>query len=136
MHKIVKEWEFEMSHKLYLTYESPCTNLHGHSYKVALMVKSVELDENGMVMDFTELNSVKEWVMENWDHATLIPADKITDAMGEYYGKLFAFPEHNVTAELMCKVLHEKACAMLGLSGNLVSVKINETTNNYAVYSE
>lgn len=135
MFSITKRFEFEASHKLQLTYDSPCQNLHGHSYKVEITVCGEELDENGMIMDFSVLNNFKQWVMDNWDHATIIPREVVTDSMREHYGNIYEFEYHNVTAELMCKRLHEKACEILGLSDKEVVITIYETTNNCATYS-
>ena len=50
MFTVTKKFEFEASHKLDLTYESPCQNLHGHSYKVEITISSEKLDENGIML--------------------------------------------------------------------------------------
>jgi len=136
MYTITKCFEFEASHKLVLTYDSPCTNLHGHSYKVRITVKGDNLDENGMITDFSNLKPVKDWVMDNWDHATIVPENRVDPNMEAACGKIHKFPHHNVTAEFMCMFLHGKACDILGLSGSMIEIRINETANNYATYSE
>jgi len=136
MYTITKRFEFEASHKLKLTYESPCSNIHGHSYKVEITVCSNKLNEDGMVMDFSELNQLKDWVMENWDHATIIQESMITDGMLKEFGKLFPFPLPNVTAEYMALYLHDIAKDMFDKSGDEIIITIYETTNNCASYSE
>ncbi len=87
-------------------------------------------------MDFSELNKVKDWVMENWDHSTIIPSEHLSQDMVDMFGKTFDFPERNVSAELMCKFLHTKTCQILSKTASQVKIKIYETTNNYASYSE
>jgi len=136
MYTITKKFEFEACHKLKLPYKSACVNLHGHSYKVEITVKSCELNENGMVIDFSDLNAIKDWVMENWDHTTLIPINDVTDEAISFCGKVFQFQYPNVTAEYMCKYLHEKVCSSFGFLGSIVEVKIYETSNNFATYTE
>lgn len=135
MYTITKRFEFEASHQLKLTYPSPCTNMHGHSYKVEITVKGETLDENGMITDFSTIKPVKEWVMKNWDHATIIPANLATDKMRNMCGKIYVFAYNNVTAELMCKYLHEKACQFLKQPENCVIIRINETANNWATFT-
>ena len=136
MYTITKIFEFEASHKLNLTYDSPCQNMHGHSYKVHVTISGDDLDENGMITDFSNLKPIKEWVMKHWDHATIIPETKYSDEVQTLCGKVSTLPYTNATAELMCKHLHHISCEKLKLPGHMITIRINETTNNYATYSE
>lgn len=135
MFKITKRFEFEATHKLKLTYDSPCANFHGHSYKVEINIQSEELDENGMVMDFSKLNLLKDWVMENWDHAAIVPTSLVTDEIKAEFGKLYEFPHANTTAEYMCFYLHQKAIELFDADGKDISITVYETTNNCATYT-
>jgi len=56
--RICKTFEWEASHSLSLPYESKCQNNHGHTYKIEIEIEG-EINENGMVIDFSKL---KEWV--------------------------------------------------------------------------
>ena len=55
-------------HSLQLPYESKCSKLHGHNWIITICCKAEELNENGMVMDFTE---VKERIHSQLDHQNL-----------------------------------------------------------------
>lgn len=55
MYTVRKTMEISAAHKLNLTYDSPCTNLHGHCWKFTVWCRSKTLDENGMVFDFKQL---------------------------------------------------------------------------------
>ena len=55
MYHCCKEMYIDAAHKLNLSYDSPCENLHGHSWRVRIYCKSETLDENGMVYDFKKL---------------------------------------------------------------------------------
>ena len=68
MYYIEKTFEISASHRLTLNYESKCTQLHGHNWLITVYCKSSELNENGMVADFTE---VKKKVKGILDHANL-----------------------------------------------------------------
>lgn len=57
MFKIKKTLEISAAHKLDLNYESKCQNLHGANWIVNIYCKSENLDENGMVYDFTHIKN-------------------------------------------------------------------------------
>ncbi len=68
MYYIQKRFEVSASHKLRLSYESKCTSLHGHNWILTVCCRARELNEDGMVVDFTH---VKRSVMDVLDHANL-----------------------------------------------------------------
>ena len=57
MYTIVKDVEISAAHKLNLNYESKCSNLHGHNWIIDVYLRSQELNEDGMVMDFTHIKN-------------------------------------------------------------------------------
>lgn len=67
MFKIKKTFEISAAHKLSLPYKSKCNELHGHNYIITVYCASEELDENGMVVDFTAI----EKVVQVLDHSNL-----------------------------------------------------------------
>lgn len=68
MYYVKKRLEISAAHKLELPYESKCTNLHGHNWIITVECRSRELNEAGMVVDFTK---IKELVSDKLDHAIL-----------------------------------------------------------------
>ena len=63
-----KEFEFEAAHNL-LHYHGKCEALHGHTYRLAVVLEGTP-DAEGMVLDFSELSRiVKERVVSRLDHA-------------------------------------------------------------------
>lgn len=66
MYFVKKRFEISAAHKLDLSYESKCTNIHGHNWIITVECRSRELNEEGMVTDFTH---IKQKVMEKLDHA-------------------------------------------------------------------
>ncbi len=65
---IGKEFTFEAAHKL-LNYNGPCANLHGHTYKLQVVL-SGSVQKDGMIIDFVDLKRiVKEKVLSKLDHA-------------------------------------------------------------------
>ena len=70
MYKARVESEFSAAHFL-SHYRGKCENLHGHNYKVRLWVKGDELDEGGMLADFSLLKKALKAAIEPLDHTNL-----------------------------------------------------------------
>lgn len=68
MYFVRKTFEVSAAHRLELNYESRCSNLHGHNWKITVECRSRELDENGMVVDFSH---IKRMVLDALDHRML-----------------------------------------------------------------
>ena len=58
MYKIKKTMEIAGSHCLKLDYDSPCQKLHGHNWIITVYCKSEELNNAGMVIDFSDIKKV------------------------------------------------------------------------------
>ncbi len=56
-------------------YHGKCENLHGHNYKVYAHVRGANLDEGGMLLDFTQLKKVLREVCGLMDHTNLNDMD-------------------------------------------------------------
>lgn len=68
MYYVKKRLEISAAHRLQLPYRSKCTSLHGHNWVITVECKSKELNESGMVVDFTK---IKELIKDTLDHAVL-----------------------------------------------------------------
>ena len=68
MYYIKKTLEISACHKLNLSYESKCRNMHGHNWVITVYCKAAELNADGMVCDFTH---IKELLKEKMDHRNL-----------------------------------------------------------------
>ncbi|MDE6342765.1 MAG: 6-carboxytetrahydropterin synthase QueD [Muribaculaceae bacterium] len=68
MYYVKKRLEISAAHRLSLPYESKCTNLHGHNWIITVECKARELNEAGMVVDFSH---IKRHVMSLLDHAVI-----------------------------------------------------------------
>lgn len=68
MFRIRKTMEISASHQLTLGYSSPCRNLHGHNYYITVYIKADKLNQDGMVVDFTD---IKKCVHDYMDHKHL-----------------------------------------------------------------
>ena len=68
MYYIKKTLEISACHKLNLSYESKCRNMHGHNWVLTVYCKAAELNADGMVYDFTH---IKDLLKEKMDHRNL-----------------------------------------------------------------
>ena len=64
------EAEFAAAHFL-SHYRGKCERLHGHNYKVRLWVSGAELNEGGMLADFSLLKKALKEVLGPLDHSNL-----------------------------------------------------------------
>jgi len=64
------EDEFSAAHFL-SNYRGKCEKIHGHNYRVRLWVRGEELDEGGMLADFSLLKKILKEVLEPLDHSNL-----------------------------------------------------------------
>lgn len=68
MYRLAKRLEIAGAHKLTLDYDSKCRNLHGHNWIVTVYCQCEQLDNNGMICDFTH---IKKMVHDKLDHQYL-----------------------------------------------------------------
>lgn len=66
MYYITKRIEISGSHRLNLSYQSKCTQLHGHNWIITVHCRSRVLNPDGMVEDFTV---IKQRIRSMLDHA-------------------------------------------------------------------
>ena len=107
MYYCTKRMEIAGAHRLALSYESKCSNLHGHNWIVEVSCKSETLNADGMVVDFTH---IKRTVHDKIDHAYL---NDVVD--------------FNPTAENIAKWICD-------LVPNCYRVSVQESEGNVAVY--
>lgn len=107
MYYISKRIEVAFAHKLALNYDSKCRQLHGHNGVATVYCCSEELDENGMIVDFSH---VKQQIIGRLDH--------------RYLNDLFDF---NPTAENLARWICEQV-------PHCYKVTFQESEGNVACY--
>lgn len=68
MYYVKKSFEFSAAHRLSLDYSSACTQMHGHNWRITVYCCSEEVDQNGMVIDFSK---IKHIINDQLDHKVL-----------------------------------------------------------------
>ena len=107
MYYVSKRMEISACHKLNLSYERKCANLHGHNWIITVYFKAEKLNEDGMVMDFKH---IKQKIHGYLDHGNL--------------NELLPF---NPTAENIAKWVTEQF-------PECYKAKVQESEGNIAVY--
>ncbi len=108
MYYVSKRMEIAGSHRLTLSYKSKCENLHGHNWIITVFCKAAELNQDGMVCDFTH---IKEKIHSYLDHGN--------------FNELLPF---NPTAENIAKWIADQI-------PECYKVMVQESEGNTAVYT-
>ncbi|MCM8756934.1 MAG: 6-carboxytetrahydropterin synthase QueD [Candidatus Omnitrophica bacterium] len=70
MYEIMVEDEFSAAHFL-RGYRGKCEKVHGHNWKVTVVVSGKEIDKRGLLLDFHDLRKELSQVLERLDHKDL-----------------------------------------------------------------
>ena len=73
MYYVTKKIEIAACHRLSLSYESKCANLHGHNWNVTVWCKAKELNKDGMVVDFKQLKNKIHGYLDHGNLNELLP---------------------------------------------------------------
>lgn len=109
MFTVIKKMEISASHRLTLDHQSKCEALHGHNFQVTVYCHSKELNEDGMVVDFSE---IKRKIHGFLDHRNL--------------NEILPF---NPTSENLAKWIHDQIDCCY-------RVEVQESSNNTAIYED
>ncbi|PMP66151.1 MAG: 6-carboxytetrahydropterin synthase QueD [Thermodesulfobacterium geofontis] len=123
MFKLKVQDFFSSAHYL-KDYHGPCENLHGHNWKVELVVEGSELNSTDILIDFSILKKILKETLAELDHKLLneIPYFKNTN------------PSSERLAEYIFKKVKEKLSAYTNVK--VKEVTVFETEKASATYYE
>ena len=78
MYELKIEDSFAAAHRL-RGYRGQCEELHGHNWKVEVVVQADRLDEIGLAIDFGELKAAAKEVLDRFDHVFLNDVPPFTE---------------------------------------------------------
>ena len=116
MYSIRVEGSFSSAHNL-RGYKGSCEDLHGHNWRVEVVVNSGDLDKLGMVMDFRVVKVRLNSILDKMDHA--------------YLNNIAYFKKVNPTSENIAKYIFDHMKAKIS---KLESVTVWESDNSCATY--
>ncbi len=122
MFEIEIDKTFSAAHQLH-GYNGDCCKLHGHNYKVTVVVRSSELDEIGIALDFKKLKSELETLLSEYDHSNLSDhAD---------------FQMINPTSENLARTIYRKLSTRINSETvHVCRVRIGESDHSAVTYYE
>lgn len=122
MFEILVEDYFSAAHRL-RNYQGKCEKLHGHNWKVQVLVVAEKLDKAGMLLDFKELKVRLENILQKLDHRCL--------------NEVSPFDKLNPTSENLAQfVYQELKNNLVDTQANLSKVTVWETEKACASYTE
>jgi len=120
MFEVTVTQDFAAAHRLY-GYQGPCANLHGHTWKVQVSVRSHELNQEGMVIDFKTLKAVLRPILERYDHSLI--------------NEMAPFDVINPTAENIAREIYAAVRPSVP-QAHMLKVKVWESAGSWAAYWE
>ncbi len=103
-------------------YQGPCQRIHGHNWKIQVIVQSTTLNEVGMVIDFKELSDLAWQVVGKFDHQML--------------NDLSPFDQMNPTAENMAQYFYQQIDRLLPNGVQMKTLRLWETPKYMVEYME
>lgn len=102
MYELKIEDSFAAAHNL-RGYQGQCEELHGHNWKVEVVVQADRLDATGLAIDFHELKAAAKQVLDGLDHS--------------YLNDLPAFREVNPSSENIARFIFEELARQIEREG-------------------
>lgn len=121
MYKLSIDTMISASHFL-RDYSGPCQRMHGHNWKIQVIVTGDQLDKAGMIIDFKKLSDITWQVVGQFDHQT--------------FNDVPPFDQINPTAENMAKYFYHEIGRILPQGIFMSAIRLWETDKYMLEYSE
>jgi 6-pyruvoyltetrahydropterin/6-carboxytetrahydropterin synthase len=132
MYRVTREIRFCYGHRL-LEYNGKCRHLHGHNGRAVITLETAQLDQLGMVVDFSRIKQVvSTWIDETLDHKMLLRRDDPVLPFLQRQGEPVYVMDVNPTAENIARLIYEFTAAQ---GFPVVEVQLWETDHCFATYS-
>lgn len=121
VYELIVETDFAAAHQL-REYDGDCERLHGHNWKVDVVLRSSALDSLGMVVDFRDAKRLIGEALDTFDHRLL--------------NELEPFQTQNPTTENLARTIHEMLRARLPDGVSVAKVTAWESAHCGVSYSQ
>ena len=133
MFRVTRQIQFCYGHRL-LNYSGKCRHLHGHNGRAVITIESPQLDEMGMVMDFSKIKEVVTgWIEETLDHRMILHRDDPALPALLQLGEPVHVIDVNPTAENIAKLIFDFANRQ---GFPVTEVLLWETDSCFATYAK
>ncbi len=121
MYRLMIKTSFAAAHNL-INYQGDCENLHGHNWRVEVVVVAKELDKAGLGIDFKILKKQTNSLLDELDH--------------KYLNDLTPFKNDSPSSENISRYLFERLSETLNNENITVeTINVWESENACASYS-
>ena len=141
MYRIEKRFTVPIGHRL-SKHKGRCSSIHGHNFTILVGIKSKKLNENDMIIDFSDLKGIVNALLDDYDHKLLVnkkdaewmePLAKGLDLRAS----IFDHEDHDPTAERLSEQLYMKLTDLFKpVNLKLDYVTVYENENSKATYSK
>jgi len=91
-----------------MNHPGKCRHLHGHSARVAITLESCALNEQGMVCDFSDIQSFAgKWLDDTFDHNMLLHKNDPVLPLLQQAGERVMVVNEHPTAEFLAKMIFD-----------------------------
>ncbi len=122
MFEVAVEQSFASAHAL-RNYKGRCENVHGHNWKVRVVIEGEKLDATGMLVDFLDVKSLLSEILDRIDH--------------QFLNEIPPFDSINPSAENIAEYFYQQMIGRLAetpVPVRIREVKIWETEIQSATY--
>ena len=109
MFEVSVEQVFAAGHAL-RNYKGKCENIHGHNWRVQVVIEGEQLDGTGLLVDFVDVKDLMGTVIARLDH--------------QFLNEVAPFDVKNPSAENIAEYFYEQMST--GLAATPVPVRIRE----------
>jgi 6-pyruvoyltetrahydropterin/6-carboxytetrahydropterin synthase len=113
MFEVAVEKMFSAAHAL-RDYHGQTEPIHGHNYRIRVLLEGAQLDRTGLLVDFLEVDAIMKDVVMRYDHL--------------YLNEAPPFDTLNPSAENMAQYFHEQISTHLAQRGRDNAVRVSEVT--------
>lgn len=141
MYRIEKRFTVPIGHRL-SKHQGRCSSIHGHNFTILVGIKAERLNDNDMIIDFSNLKELANDVLDDYDHKLLVnkkdaewmaPLAKELDLRAS----IFDHEGHDPTAERLSEQLYIKLNDLFKVVNiKLEYVTVYENENSKATFSE
>ncbi len=111
---------FAAAHNL-RNFKGKCENLHGHNWKIEVVLRGQDLNESDLLVDFAEVKQETNKILGELDH--------------RYLNDIPFFRENNPSSENIARYIYERLASSFGNTGITIhSVSAWESDNACATY--
>ena len=131
MYEVMQEVPFCYGHRL-LEHKGRCARLHGHNGVAVIVLRRADLDRQGMVVDFDDIEMrVRSWVDRTLDHTMLLNENDPLVAVLSAHDEPFLGVPFNPTAEQIARMIFEY---VLSEGFPVTEVRLKESDGSIAAY--